>query len=100
MTTEETVTLWRPTGPQELALVELSGWRMPRLIAVLRRTHADGAHCLDDQSRSRSEGMSNLPRGLGGRSRDAGTEAFRRRRPDRSGIAELERASWLPRRPR
>lgn len=23
----ETVTLWRPTGPQELALVEASGWR-------------------------------------------------------------------------
>ena len=23
----ETVTLWRPTGPQELALVEQSGWR-------------------------------------------------------------------------
>ena len=31
--TEETVTLWRPTGPQELALVEASGWRAwpPRL---------------------------------------------------------------------
>ena len=29
----ETVTLWRPTGPQELALVERSGWRAwpPRL---------------------------------------------------------------------
>ena len=29
----ETVTLWRPTGPQELALVEASGWRAwpPRL---------------------------------------------------------------------
>lgn len=29
----ETVTLWRPTGPQELALVEESGWRAwpPRL---------------------------------------------------------------------
>jgi len=29
----ETVTLWRPTGPQELALVEVSGWREwpPRL---------------------------------------------------------------------
>jgi hypothetical protein len=29
----ETVTLWRPTGPQELALVEASGWRRwpPRL---------------------------------------------------------------------
>ncbi len=29
----ETVTLWRPTGPQELALVEASGWREwpPRL---------------------------------------------------------------------
>ena len=28
-----TVTLWRPTGPQELALVEASGWRRwpPRL---------------------------------------------------------------------
>ena len=28
-----TVTLWRPTGPQELALVEASGWRAwpPRL---------------------------------------------------------------------
>ena len=23
----ETVTLWRPTGPEELALVEASGWR-------------------------------------------------------------------------
>lgn len=23
----ETVTLWRPTGPEELALVESSGWR-------------------------------------------------------------------------
>jgi len=34
MTTEtETVTLWRPTGPEELALVEASGWREwpPRL---------------------------------------------------------------------
>jgi hypothetical protein len=30
---EETVTLWRPTGPQELALVEASGWTAwpPRL---------------------------------------------------------------------
>jgi len=30
---EETVTLWRPTGPDELALVEASGWREwpPRL---------------------------------------------------------------------
>jgi hypothetical protein len=29
----ETTTLWRPTGPQELALVEQSGWRAwpPRL---------------------------------------------------------------------
>ena len=29
----ETVTLWRPTGPEEIALVEASGWRMwpPRL---------------------------------------------------------------------
>jgi hypothetical protein len=29
----ETVTLWRPTGPEELALVEASGWRSwpPRL---------------------------------------------------------------------
>jgi hypothetical protein len=29
----ETVTLWRPTGPAELALVEASGWRQwpPRL---------------------------------------------------------------------
>ena len=29
----ETVTLWRPTGPQELALVERSVWRAwpPRL---------------------------------------------------------------------
>ena len=29
----ETVTLWRPTGPEELALVEASGWREwpPRL---------------------------------------------------------------------
>jgi hypothetical protein len=29
----ETVTLWRPTGPKELALVEDSGWRAwpPRL---------------------------------------------------------------------
>jgi hypothetical protein len=33
VTTEETVTLWRPTGPAELALVEASGWRAwpPRL---------------------------------------------------------------------
>jgi hypothetical protein len=31
--TEETVTLWRPTGPAELALVRASGWRRwpPRL---------------------------------------------------------------------
>lgn len=30
---DETVTLWRPTGPEELALVEASGWRAwpPRL---------------------------------------------------------------------
>jgi hypothetical protein len=29
----ETVTLWRPTGPEELALVKASGWREwpPRL---------------------------------------------------------------------
>lgn len=27
MTQAETVTLWRPTGPEELALVEASGWR-------------------------------------------------------------------------
>lgn len=33
MVTMETVTLWRPTGPTELALVEASGWREwpPRL---------------------------------------------------------------------
>lgn len=33
MVTMETVTLWRPTGPTELALVEASGWRHwpPRL---------------------------------------------------------------------
>jgi len=34
MTAEnDTVTLWRPTGPEELALVEASGWREwpPRL---------------------------------------------------------------------
>ena len=34
MTTEiDTVTLWRPTGPEELALVEASRWRKwpPRL---------------------------------------------------------------------
>jgi hypothetical protein len=34
MTAEtQTVTLWRPTGPEELALVEASGWREwpPRL---------------------------------------------------------------------
>jgi hypothetical protein len=24
---QETVTLWRPTGPEELALVKASGWR-------------------------------------------------------------------------
>ncbi|MCA4135648.1 hypothetical protein [Arthrobacter sp. M4] len=32
-TRQETVTLWRPTGPEELALVESSGWREwpPRL---------------------------------------------------------------------
>lgn len=30
---EETITLWRPTGPKELALIEASGWRAfpPRL---------------------------------------------------------------------
>jgi hypothetical protein len=30
----ETVTLWRPTGPEELALVEASGWHEwpPRLV--------------------------------------------------------------------
>ena len=30
----ETITLWRPTGPDELALVEASGWRAwpPRLL--------------------------------------------------------------------
>ena len=33
MADKETVTLWRPTGPKELALVEQSGWRAwpPRL---------------------------------------------------------------------
>lgn len=33
MDADETVTLWRPTGPSELALVEQSGWRAwpPRL---------------------------------------------------------------------
>lgn len=33
MSTVETVTLWRPTGPEELALVEAAGWRAwpPRL---------------------------------------------------------------------
>jgi hypothetical protein len=33
VTEQETVTLWRPTGPEELALVEASGWREwpPRL---------------------------------------------------------------------
>ena len=31
--TSDTVTLWRPAGPEELALVEASGWREwpPRL---------------------------------------------------------------------
>jgi hypothetical protein len=30
---KDTTTLWRPTGPEELALVEASGWRAwpPRL---------------------------------------------------------------------
>ena len=44
----DTVTLWRPTGPEELALVEASGWREwpPRLAAqpifypVLNEEHA------------------------------------------------------------
>lgn len=33
MTTPDTITLWRPVGPQELALIEASGWRAfpPRL---------------------------------------------------------------------
>ncbi|NTW42279.1 MAG: hypothetical protein HGA44_20795 [Cellulomonadaceae bacterium] len=33
VTDRDVVTLWRPTGPQELALVEASGWRRwpPRL---------------------------------------------------------------------
>jgi hypothetical protein len=33
MTLDESVTLWRPTGPAELALVEASGWKAwpPRL---------------------------------------------------------------------
>ncbi|MCC2316025.1 hypothetical protein [Cellulomonas xiejunii] len=33
MTHTDTTTLWRPTGPQELALVEAAGWRAwpPRL---------------------------------------------------------------------
>lgn len=33
MTTIRTMTLWRPTGPEELALVKASGWRAwpPRL---------------------------------------------------------------------
>lgn len=33
VTKPETVTLWRPTGPEELALVEAAGWREwpPRL---------------------------------------------------------------------
>ena len=33
ITTADTATLWRPTGPEELALVETSGWREwpPRL---------------------------------------------------------------------
>ncbi len=33
MNVADTVTLWRPTGPEELALVEASGWREwpPRL---------------------------------------------------------------------
>lgn len=33
MSRAKTLTLWRPTGPQELALVEASGWRAwpPRL---------------------------------------------------------------------
>ncbi|MFI9274900.1 hypothetical protein ACIGXM_29945 [Kitasatospora sp. NPDC052896] len=33
MSQAKTLTLWRPTGPQELALVEASGWRAwpPRL---------------------------------------------------------------------
>lgn len=33
MTDQDTVTLWRPTGPQELALVEANGWTAwpPRL---------------------------------------------------------------------
>ena len=32
-TDTDTVTLWRPTGPEELALIEASGWRTwpPRL---------------------------------------------------------------------
>ncbi|MBO9521744.1 MAG: hypothetical protein J7518_09420 [Nocardioidaceae bacterium] len=44
----ETVTLWRPTGPEELALVEASGWRkwparlpdQPILYPVLNEDYA------------------------------------------------------------
>lgn len=48
------VQLWRPVGPEELGLVEESGWRewpprpadQPRLITVLRR---EDAHALGQQ---------------------------------------------------
>jgi hypothetical protein len=44
----DTVTLWRPTGPEELALVEASGWRewpprreeQPILYPVLNKEYA------------------------------------------------------------
>ena len=41
MTDQETVTLWRPTGPQELALVEASGWTAWPDYAAVR--NGDGA---------------------------------------------------------
>jgi len=57
-----TVTLWRPTGPVELALVEASGWREwpPRLPGT-----SPGLRC-------------------GGRSLTA--TRFTRRRPDHPGV--------------
>jgi hypothetical protein len=47
-TEADTVTLWRPTGPEELALVEASGWRewpprlpgQPIFYPVLNEDHA------------------------------------------------------------
>ena len=74
----ETVTLWRPTGPKELALVEASGWRawparlpdQPIFYPVLNEDYAvriEGPLAADIADYARAALVEGRPRRLGRR---------------------------------